>query len=129
MLADLEHDNLFVVPLDDDRQWYRYHHLFADVLRHRLISGVSMNMVAALHRRASGWYAQQGLVAEAVQHGLSAADGAWVADLIEQHGLRLIVGGQIHTVLRWLHALPDVLVRVRPMPVPSTLSRCCLPMR
>jgi len=115
VLADLERDNLFVVPLDDDRQWYRYHHLFADVLRHRLTSGVSAETVASLHRRASRWYERQGLVAEAVQHGLTAADDARVADLIEQHGLRIIVGGQVQTVLGWLSALPDTLVRARPM--------------
>jgi LuxR family maltose regulon positive regulatory protein len=115
ILDQLERANLFVVPLDDDRQWYRYHHLFAEVLRHRLTSGVSAETVAALHRRASVWYARQGLVAEAMQHGLTAADGAWVADLIEQHGLRIIVTGQVHTVLNWLSALPDELVRARPL--------------
>jgi LuxR family maltose regulon positive regulatory protein len=115
LLEALERANLFVVPLDDERQWYRYHHLFADVLRHRLTSGVSAETVASLHRRASVWYAPQGLVAEAVQHGMAAADGAWVADLIEQHGLRIIVGGQVHTVLGWLSALPDTLVRARPL--------------
>ena len=115
VLADLERDNLFVMPLDDDRQWYRYHHLFADVLRHRLTSGVSAETVAALHRRASVWYERQGLVAEAVQHGLAAADGERVADLLEQHGLRIIVGGEVHTVLNWLSVLPDALVRARPL--------------
>ena len=74
MLDELERANLFVVPLDDERQWYRYHHLFAEVLRHRLTSGVSAETVASLHRRASVWYERQGLVAEAVQHALTAAD-------------------------------------------------------
>lgn len=115
LLEDLERANLFVVPLDDERQWYRYHHLFAEVLRQRLTNGTPADAIARLHRRASVWYARQGLVAEAVQHGLTAADGAWVADLIEQHGLRIIVGGQIHTVLRWLSTLPDALIRARPM--------------
>ena len=115
ILDQLERANLFVVPLDDDRRWYRYHHLFADVLRHRLVSGVSAETVASLHRRASQWYERQGLVAEAVQHALVAADGARVADLIEEHGLRIIVGGQVQTVLRWLRALPDALLPTRPM--------------
>jgi len=115
ILDQLERDNLFVVSLDDGRQWYRYHHLFADVLRHRLTSGVSAETVASLHRRASVWYERQGLVDEAVQHALTAADGARVADLIEQHGLRIIVGGQVQTVLGWLSALPDTLIRARPM--------------
>jgi LuxR family maltose regulon positive regulatory protein len=115
LLEDLERANLFVVSLDDERHWYRYHHLFAEVLRQRLTNGTPAAAIASLHRRASVWHARQGLIAEAVQHGLTAADGVWVADLIEQHGLRVIVGGQIHTVLRWLSALPDALIRARPM--------------
>jgi LuxR family transcriptional regulator, maltose regulon positive regulatory protein len=115
MLDQLERDNLFVVPLDDSRQWYRYHHLFADVLRHRLTSGVSAETVASLHRRASAWYERRGLVAEAVQHALRAADDARVADLLEQHGLRIMLGGQVQTVLDWLSTLPDALVRARPL--------------
>jgi LuxR family maltose regulon positive regulatory protein len=115
ILDHLERGNLFVVPLDDEREWYRYHHLFADVLRHRLTSGVSAETVTSLHRRASVWYERQGLVAEAVQHALTAADEARVADLIEQHGLRIIVGGQVPTVLGWLSALPDTLIRARPL--------------
>jgi LuxR family maltose regulon positive regulatory protein len=115
MLEQLERANLFVVPLDDERQWYRYHHLFAEVLRHRLSNMVSSETVASLHRRASVWYARQGLVAEAVQHAQRAADTAQVATLIEQHGLRIIVGGQVQTVLGWLSALPDALIRTRPL--------------
>jgi LuxR family maltose regulon positive regulatory protein len=115
ILDQLERDNLFVVSLDNERQWYRYHHLFADVLRHRLASGVSAETVASLHRRASVWFEQQGLVAEAVHHALTVADDVRVADLIEQHGLRIIVGGQGLTALGWLSALPDALIRARPM--------------
>jgi LuxR family maltose regulon positive regulatory protein len=115
ILDQLERANLFVVPLDDERQWFRYHHLFADVLRHRLTSGVPAETAASLHRRASMWCAGQGLVAEAVQHALTAADDARVADLIEQHGIRIILTGQVHTVLNWLSRLPDELVRARPM--------------
>src|SRR5262245_4492159 len=115
ILEELERANLFVVPLDDDRQWYRYHHLFADLLRHRLTIGVPAETVGSLHSRASVWYERQGLVAEAVQHALTAADDARVADLIEQHGLRIIVGGQVQTVLGWLNVLLDTLIRARPM--------------
>ena len=64
VLADLERANLFVVPLDDDCQWYRYHHLFAEVLRQRLTSGATSATVATLHSRASVWYERQGLVAK-----------------------------------------------------------------
>jgi LuxR family transcriptional regulator, maltose regulon positive regulatory protein len=115
LLEELERANLFVVPLDDERHWYRYHHLFAEVLRQRLANGTTADAVAGLHSRASLWYEQQGLVAEAVQHALTAADGERVAHLIEQHGLRIIVGGQVHSVLRWLSALSDELIRARPM--------------
>jgi LuxR family maltose regulon positive regulatory protein len=115
ILEQLERANLFVVPLDGERQWYRYHHLFAEVLRHRLTSGVPAETVAALHRRASAWYERQGLVGEAVQHAQMAADHERATDLIEQHGVRIIVTGQVHTVLNWLSALPDALVRARPL--------------
>lgn len=115
ILDQLEQGNLFVVPLDEQRQWYRYHHLFADALRHRLTSGASAETVARLHHSASAWYARQGLLAEAVQHALSAADTASVADLVEQHGLRAIVGGQVGAVLGWLNALPDALICARPL--------------
>ncbi|MFN8443170.1 MAG: LuxR C-terminal-related transcriptional regulator [Caldilineaceae bacterium] len=115
LLEELERVNLFVVPLDDVRQWYRYHHLFAEVLRQRLTNGMSPDAVASLHGRASRWYERQGLVAEAVQHALTAADHERVVHLIEQHGLRIIVGGQVYTVLRWLNTLADPLIRARPM--------------
>jgi LuxR family maltose regulon positive regulatory protein len=115
ILQELERANLFVVPLDDERRWYRYHHLFADVLRHRLAGAVSSETVAGLHRRASLWHERQGLVAEAVQHAQRADDGAGVAALIERHGLQIIVGGQVQAALSWLSALPDALVRARPL--------------
>jgi LuxR family maltose regulon positive regulatory protein len=115
LLEELERVNLFVVPLDDERHWYRYHQLFAEVLRQRLTNGTSAESVAGLHRRASLWYEGQGLIAEAVQHALMAVDDERVAHLIEEHGLRIIVGGQVHTLLRWIGALADPLIRARPM--------------
>src|SRR5215216_5192143 len=82
MLEALERANLFVVPLDDQRRWYRYHHLFADVLRARLRESQPERM-AGLHQRASAWYAQKELWVEAVQHALAAADFERAAALIE----------------------------------------------
>jgi len=114
ILEQLERSNLFIVPLDDDRHWYRYHHLFAQVLRERLASGASQNMVASLHRRASGWFEGQGLIVEAVQHALAAHDWERAASLIEAHGLLLMVRGEVHTVLAWLDMLPDMQLRARP---------------
>ena len=72
-LADLERGNLFVVPLDTERSWYRYHHLFADVLHARLLAE-HPEQVPDLHERASGWFAARGLVADAVRHALAAED-------------------------------------------------------
>jgi LuxR family maltose regulon positive regulatory protein len=106
ILAELERRQLFVVPLDDERRWYRYHHLFAELLRARLQQGISAEAMAALHRRASTWYEAQGLVLETVQHALAGQDWERAARLIEEHGLRLMLRGQLHTGLGWLNALP-----------------------
>lgn len=115
MLEELERANLFVVALDEDRHWYRYHHLFAAVLRQRLARSMSTRDIDALHERASKWYEQHWLVTEAIQHALMVADGAQAARLIERHGLNIIVGGQVQTVLNWLNLLPPDLLRTRPM--------------
>lgn len=113
-LEALERANLFVVPLDDDRHWYRYHHLFADVLRQRLARSMPAAQVTALHERASIWYGDNGLIAEAVQHALFMPDGVRAAQLIERHGLGIIVSGQTQTALGWLNRLPEALRRGRP---------------
>jgi len=115
ILEQIERANLFLIPLDEERRWYRYHHLFAEVLRERLANGAPAVEVAALHRRASAWYERHELVAEAIQHALTAADGERTADLIERHGVRIIGDGQVQTVLGWLQALPETLLRTRPM--------------
>jgi ATP/maltotriose-dependent transcriptional regulator MalT/class 3 adenylate cyclase len=115
LLEYLERANLFVVPLDDARQWYRYHHLFGEMLREQLVHGTTREVVASLHRRASAWYEQQGLIAEAVQHALAAQDWERAARLSEEHGLRLILRGQIHTGLGWLNALPEACIQMHPL--------------
>jgi LuxR family maltose regulon positive regulatory protein len=114
MLEQLERSNLFIIPLDDARHWYRYHHLFAQVVRERLVSSTSPETIARLHRRASGWFETHGLAVEAVQHALAAHDWERAAHLIEQHGQLLMQRGQAHTMLGWLNALPETLVRDRP---------------
>ncbi len=114
LLEQLERANLFLVPLDDDRHWYRYHHLFAEVLRERLKSGATSATVSALHRRASAWFERQELVPEAIQHALAAHDWARAADVIEQHGQSLMFRGQVHTVVGWMNRLAAPLVRARP---------------
>ncbi len=113
MLEALEHANLFVVPLDDEHGWYRYHHLFADVLKSRL-QQTQPFLLPELHRRASVWYEQHGMIAEAVQHALAAPDIERAACFIEEHALPVAGQGQTQTALGWLNAIPDALVRARP---------------
>ena len=114
LLEYLERANLFLTPLDDERRWFRYHHLFTDVLRSRL-QQMQPRLVPELHRRASAWYEQQEMLAEAVQHALKAADFEHAADLIEQSYHAIAVRGQARMVLGWLNMLPDQLVRTRPL--------------
>ena len=90
MLEALERMNLFVIPLDDERRWYRYHHLFADVLRKRLEQHCP-DSLPKLHQRASLWFEQNGLVPEAIGHSLTAGDQERVIQLIEQHGALLLI--------------------------------------
>ena len=110
MLERLEEANLFLLPLDDERQWYRYHQLFAEMLRQRL-QRTYPDRIASLHQRASAWYAQHELIREAIQHALAAADFAQAARLIERAFNDLVRGGEIATLQRWAAALPDELVR------------------
>ncbi len=115
MLERLERDNLFVVPLDDERRWYRYHHLFADFLRGRL-NAESQELAGDLHLRASGWYEENGLVAEAIEHALSvpASDQERAVRLVELGIEDAWSRGEFPTVLRWLEALPTAAKRLRP---------------
>jgi LuxR family maltose regulon positive regulatory protein len=114
MLETLERGNLFVVPLDDQRRWYRYHHLFADVLQARLIEEQS-DRVSDLHRRASAWYEQNDLPAEAIQHALFAKDFDRAANLIERVWLAMDLSYQSATWLNWAKQLPADLIRVHPV--------------
>ncbi len=113
-LEALERGNLFVIPLDDKRQWYRYHHLFADVLRMHLREE-QPDQVPALHRRASEWYEQNGLAAEAIRHALAAEDFERAAYLIERAVPAMRRSRQEATLLSWLQALPDELLSYRPV--------------
>jgi LuxR family maltose regulon positive regulatory protein len=111
-LEMLERANLFIVPLDEERRWYRYHHLFADLLRQRLRQ-TQPEQVPTLHRRASEWYTQHGFQFEAVHHALAGGDLERAADLIEATGLSLIGQGAFTTVRSWIDTLPESLVRKR----------------
>src|SRR5450755_2046317 len=113
-LEALERGNFFVVPLDDKRHWYRYHHLFAEVLSAHLLAE-QPDQVATLHRRASAWYEQHGSVADAIRHALAAEDFARAADLVELAIPAMRQSRQEARVLGWLKVLPDELVRARPV--------------
>ena len=113
-LAALERGNLFLVPLDDRRQWYRYHQLFADVLQARLLDEQPGDL-PGLHRRASEWYEQNGEPSEAIRHALAAGDFGRAADLVELAIPDMRRTRQEAAVHGWLKTLPDELVRARPV--------------
>jgi len=113
-LEELDRGNLFLVPLDDRRRWYRYHHLFADVLQARLLDE-HPGQVPELHRRASAWYEQNGERSLAIGHALAAGDFGRAADLVELAIPALRPTRQEAMVRRWLEELPDDVVRVRPV--------------
>jgi LuxR family maltose regulon positive regulatory protein len=114
MLEDLDRGNLFVVALDDRRHWYRYHHLFADVLRARLLDE-QPGRAGELHRRASDWYERSGDRSEAIDHALTAQDFERAAGLIELAVPDMARGRQDATLRRWLEALPNEVFSVRPV--------------
>jgi len=114
-LEYLERANLMVIPLDDKREWYRYHHLFADVLKARLMKE-QPSQIADLHLRACAWYEQHNFLSDAIRHALAAEDFERAADLIEP--MRSVMrenSYQSTTWLSWVKALPDEFVRARPM--------------
>src|SRR5882757_9885292 len=113
-LTALERGNLFLVPLDDRRRWYRYHQLFADVLQARLLDE-QPDDVPDLHRRASAWYEQNDEPSEAIRHALAAQDFERAADLVELAIPAMRRSRQEAAVLGWLELLPDEVVRVRPV--------------
>ena len=114
MLEALDRGNLFLVPLDDRRRWYRYHHLFADVLQARLLDE-QPGQVPDLHRRASAWYQQNGEPSEAVRHALAAGDFERAADLVELAIPAMRRTRQEATVRAWLEVLPDEVIQFRPV--------------
>jgi LuxR family maltose regulon positive regulatory protein len=113
ILEMLERANLFIVPLDDERRWYRYHHLFSDLLRQRLKQTQSEN-VPTLHHRASEWYEQNGFTDEAIEHSLRAEDHERTAQLIERVADAVWARGGNFKLRRWLEWLPDELILSRP---------------
>lgn len=115
LLAKIEQANLFLIPLDDEGQWFRYHHLFADVLRQELQQRLSAEVVADLHRRASAWYKGAGLIDEAIHHALAAPAFDQAATLVEQVALTMILQSKFARLRLWLEALPAAAVQTRPL--------------
>ena len=113
MLRDLERSNLFVVPLDVGRDWFRYHHFFRALLLGQL-QRFAAELVPDLHRRASGWYADHEMMIEAIDHAIAAGDVHWAADELERHWLSLYSAGQATTMLDWIDRLPAEAVDAHP---------------
>ncbi len=106
MLEDLDRANLFIVPLDNHRQWFRYHHLFADMLKKQLKHNHN-GLDLELHRKAANWFEKHQMIDEAIEHAHQTSDEQFTKTLLEKHALDFILRGQITTAVRWLNSLSD----------------------
>jgi LuxR family maltose regulon positive regulatory protein len=113
MLEQMEHSNLFLIPLDNQRRWYRYHHLFADLLRHALRK-VSQEHIPALHLCASQWLEANGLIEEAVKHAFQTRDWTYAAGMVERHAWNMILHSQVGIVSDWCQTFPEAVISKRP---------------
>jgi len=113
LLEKLEQANLFIIPLDDVGQWYRYHHLFAEMLRARLQQHQSKDLTT-LHRRASAWYAAHHQLDHAMHHALASNDRDFTATLVEEHATTLMLQSQLMQLRTWVAQLPSDLIQTRP---------------
>lgn len=107
VLADLHRANLFTVALDEQGEWFRYHHLWRNLLQARLRQELPASSILALHQRAAAWFEKAGMIAEAIEQALAGADYAHVARLIEKIGLPMILQAYVRTVENWLQAIPQ----------------------
>ena len=114
IISVIERENLFVVPLDQNRRWFRYHNLFAEVLLSQL-AATEPDSVAALHKRASAWHQVWGSAEEAIRHSLAAGDAEAVIGLIAEHWHSYVDSGRMATVSGWLHALGDARIAASPL--------------
>src|SRR5215216_7676117 len=113
LLEKLEQANLFLISLDDEGTWYRYHHLFAEVLRNRLRQS-DLVPQTELRQRASDWCEAAGLLDEAMRYALAANDLRRATAIVEQHGIGLLMRSQVALVNNWLQRLPAPLLEARP---------------
>jgi LuxR family maltose regulon positive regulatory protein len=114
VIEALERNNVFLIALDDERGWYRYHYLFADAVRLRQSGDSSIPDRSALHHRAGVWFEQHNLLDEAIDHMLAAGRHDHAADLIGRRASGLISRGEVATVTAWLHALPEAVLAAQP---------------
>ncbi len=114
LLPTLERANLFLVPLDESREWYRYEHLFAELLRHQAERANGHEAISELHRRASRWFERSGFLNEAIDHSLAARDWEAAASLILDVSERQKQTGEMVTLLGWLHAVPEDVLFANP---------------
>ena len=110
----LQQSNLFAIPLDAQGKWFRYHHLFQDLLRRQLQQRSGPAEITALHLRASEWFESAGLVSEAIEHSLSAEDVVLAAELVERHSFDELSAERWNVVERWLDKVPAEIKTVRP---------------
>ena len=120
MLDEIWKSNLFLIPLDTDGRWFRYHHLFAEVLR-ALLEQNHSGELTALHLKAAAWFESEGHLGEAVDHGLRSGNMQAATDLFLKHWMPFLHRGEVATVLRWLDALPEEAGRDNPL---ISLARC-----
>lgn len=113
ILRYLENENLFLVSLDEERRWYRYHQLFADLLHARLLNE-GPGLRKSLHHRAADWFERHELPAEAIEQALEAGDQERAARLVERNTIALLERGELHPLMRWVNMLPADLARSRP---------------
>jgi LuxR family maltose regulon positive regulatory protein len=113
MLRQIERAHLFLIALDDERYWYRYHHLFGEMLR-RHLQYSQPDAPAHMHRRASFWFEQNGWIVEAVEHALASEDSERAAQLVDHYGDSVWMGGEVGTLMRWLKAIPRQAIEAHP---------------
>jgi LuxR family maltose regulon positive regulatory protein len=114
ILEELERANVFLIPLDNQRVWYRYHHLFADLLRNRLALEIDARALSGLHRNASRWYETNGFVRDAVKHAFQTGDWAYAADLVQRHGYAVLIRSEVATLHAWCSAFPEAVIQAHP---------------
>jgi len=114
MLKELYQANLFLLPLDEEGLWFRYHHLFADLLKARLPQRFPETAIATLHQRAAAWYEHAGMIPEAIDHARVAGDFSFMVQLIETSALPMILQAHVRTVESWLQSIPKDFIEQNP---------------